>query len=248
MYLVIDNIKVNLKSKEILNNVTFKVKRGEVVGILGKNGVGKSTLLKYIAKLLPNKGKVYLSNKDLHKISNKELAKKLSYVSQTQNGGFLSVYETLLLGRKPYFSFSPSKEDIKKVEQIIEKLNLKDIQNKKTNELSGGELQKVMIAKELVKQSEILLFDEPTNNLDIKNQIEILDYIKETTKKNNLITLIIIHDINLSLKYCDKFMMIKDKKIIYEGDESIITPSTLKEIYEIDAKICIYKERKVVIY
>jgi len=246
MKLIIDNLEFEYKNSSILNNISLELKKGEIVAILGENGAGKSTLLKIIAKVIkPLKGTIYVDNIDIQKLNLKTFGKKIGYVNQKTNGGYLSVFDTLLLGRKIYFNTSPSKEDLKKVESILKRLNLEKKALVATNELSGGELQKVVIARAILQESEVLLLDEPTNNLDIKNQIEILKLIKEISK--NKLTILVLHDINLALKFCNKFIFMKDGKIILEGDKNIVTPNLIKEIYDIETEIIEYKNEKIVI-
>jgi len=246
MKLIIDNLEFKYKSSSILNNISLELKKGEIVAILGENGAGKSTLLKTIAKVIkPLKGTIYLDNIDIQKLNLKTFGKKIGYVNQKTNGGYLSVFDTLLLGRKIYFNNSPTKEDLKKVESILKRLNLEKKALVATNELSGGELQKVVIARAILQESEVLLLDEPTNNLDIKNQIEILKLIKEISK--NKLTILVLHDINLALKFCNKFIFMKNGKIVLEGDKNIVTPSLIKEIYDIETEIIEYKHEKIVV-
>ncbi len=248
MKLKINSLNFSYKSSKILQNITFGAKKGEMVSILGKNGAGKSTLLKNIAKILkPLKGTVYLNEKDLNKLKLKEFAKTVGYVSQKNDITDLNVYDYLMLGRKPYFNFFPKKKDIDKVNEIIEKLDLNNFKSKNINELSGGEFQKIAIARAIVQESKILLLDEPTNNLDLKNQIEILNLIKQITKEKKLITIIIIHDINLSLKYSDRLLFMKDGIIKYECKKNEINEKILKDIYNVNVDICFYKDFPVII-
>jgi iron complex transport system ATP-binding protein len=246
---MVDNLRFCYKSNRILDDISFVLKRGEVVAILGVNGAGKSTLLKTIAKVIkPKKGTIYLGRENLHKLDYSELGKKIGYVNQKSEGGYLSVFDTLLLGRKIYFKSSPKKEDLKKVENILDILDLKKKAFTPTNELSGGELQKVVIARALLQESEVLLLDEPTNNLDIKNQVEVLKLIKFYSKEKNILSILVMHDINLALRFCDKFIFMKDGKIEAEGDKNIINSKLIKDIYEIDVDICKYKEHDVVVF
>lgn len=242
MILKIKDISFSYKSP-ILKNVTFEAQKG-ITAILGKNGTGKSTLLKTMAKiLLPTNGAIYFSGKNLFYLKNKEFVKKISYVSQKQNPNSLNVYEMLLLGRRAYFKFNPTKQDYEIVENVIKKLNLEKIKFTETSKLSGGELQKVAIARAIVQNSDIVLLDEPTNNLDIKNQIEILKLLKSLNK----ISIIVLHDINLAIKFCDKFIFLKNGEIIYQGDKNIINEKLIKEIYEIDVDICYFKNSPIII-
>ncbi len=249
MELVVENLRFCYKSNKILDDISFVLKRGDVVAILGVNGAGKSTLLKTISKTIkPKKGTIYLGKEDLHKLNFEELGKKIGYVNQKSEGGYLSVFDTLLLGRKIYFRNSPKKEDLKKVEDILEILDLKKKAFTPTNELSGGELQKVVIARALIQESEVLLLDEPTNNLDIKNQVEILKLIKSYSREKGILSILVMHDINLALRFCDKFIFMKNGKIEAEGNKSIITPSLIKDIYQIEVDICKYKQTDVVVF
>ena len=243
MKLKIKDISFSYKSTPVLENVNFEVSNG-ITAVLGKNGAGKSILLKTIAKILkPLKGNVYFLEEDLHTLNKKDFVKKLGYVSQKQTPNALNVFEMLLLGRRAYFKYRPSEEDYEIVEKTIEKLNLEKLKLKPTSELSGGELQKVAIARAIVQNSDIILLDEPTNNLDIKNQIEIL----KTLKSLNKIAIVVLHDINLALRYCDKFIFLKDGKIAYEGDKNIVDEKIIKNIYEIDVDICFFKNSPQII-
>jgi iron complex transport system ATP-binding protein len=137
---------------------------------------------------------------------------------------------------------------LKKVENILDILDLKKKAFTPTNELSGGELQKVVIARALLQESEVLLLDEPTNNLDIKNQVEVLKLIKFYSKEKNILSILVMHDINLALRFCDKFIFMKDGKIEAEGDKNVINSKLIKDIYEIDVDICKYKGIDVVVF
>lgn len=249
MKLKINSLNFSYKSSKILQNITFEAKKGEIVSILGKNGAGKSTLLKNIAKILkPLKGTVYLNKTNLNKLKLKEFAKTIGYVSQKNDITELKVYDYLMLGRKPYFKFFPKKEDIDKVNEIIEKLNLNKLKNKQINKLSGGEFQKIAIARAIVQESKILLLDEPTNNLDLKNQIEILNFIKKIAQEKDLIIIMVIHDINLSLKYSDKLLFMKNGLIKYECKTNEMNKNILRDIYDIDVDICFYNDYPVIIF
>jgi iron complex transport system ATP-binding protein len=249
MKFIVENLRFCYKSGRILDDIAFELKRGETVAVLGVNGAGKSTLLKTMARVIkPKKGTVYLGKEDLHKLDYENFGKKIGYVDQKSKGGFLNVFDTLLLGRKIHFKNSPKKEDLKKVEEILEILDLKKKAFSPTGELSGGELQKAVIARALLQESEVLLLDEPTNNLDIKNQIEVLELIKTYSREKNILSILVMHDINLALRFCDKFVFMKNGKVEAEGDKSIINKELIKNIYNIDVDICEYNGNQVIIY
>ena len=247
--LFVDGVEFCYKTEKILDGITFRLNKGESVAILGTNGAGKSTLLKSIAKSTqPKKGCIYVDSQKLSILSFEKLSKIVSYAPQANKGSFLSVFDFLLLGKKHIFGHSPSKKEIKEVANIIDALNLKHISLKPTNQLSGGELQKVVIARAILQDSKIILFDEPTNNLDIKNQMEILSFIQNIVKKRNILAILVMHDINLALKFCNKFIFMKNGKIVYEGDDKIVNKENIKEIYGVDVEIVQINQEKNIIF
>ncbi|ACV24227.1 ABC transporter ATP-binding protein [Methanocaldococcus fervens] len=238
MILSVDGVEFAYRSRKVLNNIKFKVNRGEVVSILGVNGAGKSTLLKCINRILkPKRGTILIDNFDINKLNGLELAKKVGYVPQRAERNFLTVFDTVLLGRKPHIKWEVSEKDLEITHKVLKLLNLEDYALRYTNELSGGELQKVIIARALVQEPQILLLDEPTNNLDLKNQLEVMKLIRDVSKSQNIASIVVMHDLNLALRFSDKFIMLKDGIIYAEGDKSIITPENIKAVYGVDAYI-----------
>ncbi|ABR54406.1 ABC transporter related [Methanococcus vannielii SB] len=238
MIVSVDDVEFKYKSIQILKDVKFEVKSGEIVSILGINGAGKTTLMKCINKILaPKKGTILIENSDLSKINRHDLAKKVGYVPQRSNGNFMTVFDSLLLGRRPHIKWEVSKKDIEITENVLKLLDLEKYALRNTNELSGGELQKVIIGRALVQEPQIILLDEPTNNLDLKNQLEVMKILKEVSKKNNITSIIVMHDINLSLRYCDKFLMLKDGSVFAEGGKEIITSKNIMEVYGVNTQV-----------
>ena len=203
------------------------------------NGSGKSTLLKNIVRVLkPTKGSIRFEGTDLLSMPRKESAKVLAYVEQASvERNNMDVYNAILLGRRPYIQFLPTDKDHSIVEKVIHYLHLEDIAMKGTCELSGGQLQKVLIARALVQDPKILLLDEPTSALDLKNQIDVMNLVKKYCKEKGILTIVSIHDVNLSLNYADNFIMLKDKKIFKYGGMDLITSENLSHVYGIDVKI-----------
>ncbi len=236
--LEINNLTFSYKKKLVFKNINFNVNPGEIVSILGLNGSGKSTLLKTIAKIeIPEKGSIYIDSQNIMKLKGKELAKKIGYLPQKSNGEYITVYDAILLGRKIFFKLNPSNRDYLVVDKIIDLLNIKKIASKFTNELSGGELQKVFIARALVQEPKILLLDEPINHLDIFSKIEIMELIKNIVKSKNLIALIVLHDLNFALNYSDKFLLLKNKTIYGSGVIKNLNENLIKEVFNIKVKI-----------
>ena len=238
MKLSIRGVTFSYGSREVLKDVSFEVQEGEVFSILGVNGSGKSTLLKCISKVLtPKKGTILINNFDIKEMDSSQLPRYVGYVPQKSNGTYMTVFDTLLLGRKPYIKWEASERDIEIVYKVLKLLGLEEHMWRYTKELSGGELQKVVIGRALVQEPEVLLLDEPTNNLDIKNQLEVMEVIRSISKSEGITSVLVMHDLNLALRYSDKFALLKDGKIYAVGGREIITPENIRSVYGIDVYI-----------
>lgn len=244
----VKNISFSYNDNKVLKDISFVLNPGECVGVLGNNGVGKSTLVTCLNKIhVPETGEVYIGGKDILKLRRREVARLVSYVAQKNEISQMTVFDTVLLGRKPYIKWAVAQEDIDLCDDMIEQLGMSAFKLRYINELSGGELQKIMLARALVQQPKLLLLDEPTSNLDPKNQYEMLALVKELAKRHEIGVLIVIHDLSLALWYCDKFLFVKDGSIYEYGDESIITTETISAVYGIESIITEVNGRKIVV-
>ena len=208
------------KGKAILDDISFQLGDGEIGVLLGPNGAGKSTLFQSILGTLKTKrGEILIDGVSQEDSKRKEWARKIAYVPQRIPSSSLSVFETVLLGRMPYFSLSPSKGDKENTAQILDELGLSSFQNKATNVLSGGELQKVAIACALNQNPSLLLLDEPTSNLDIKNSVLLQGLCKKLAKTHRISILIATHDLNSALDLGNRFYFLKEGKLIGQGEE-----------------------------
>jgi len=209
-----------------------------VVTILGRNGSGKTTLLKTINRILkPCRGAVLVEGTPVMTMSNSDIAKTIGYVPQRSGGIRCTVFEAVLLGRKPHIRWQVSAGDLEIVREIISLMGLQENVMRDTTELSGGEFQKVLIARALAQEPKILLLDEPVNHLDIKNQIETLMHIREITDKLHIVSIIVLHDINLSLRFSDKYLLLKDGSIYAFGGREVINEQTIREVFGIDVMV-----------
>ena len=244
----VKNISYAYGRKEVVKNVSFDVHHGECVGILGSNGSGKSTLITCINKIrTPKTGSVYINKQDIYKMSRAETARRISYVAQKSEAAQITVFDTVLMGRKPYIKWSVSQIDIDICNATIEQVGMSDFKLRYVDELSGGELQKVMLARALVQQPTLLLLDEPTSNLDIKNQYEMMALVRKLAVDQGISVLVVLHDVSLAMRYCDKFLFMKSGSIYKYGDESIITEEAIYNVYGIDATITEVNGCKVVV-
>ncbi|QKF82978.1 ABC transporter ATP-binding protein [Halarcobacter ebronensis] len=245
----VKNLNYKVKHKHILKNIVLDTKNTQITAIIGPNGAGKTTFIKLLRNFLPiTSGQIDLAGKSIQSYKNKELSKLISYLPQTTKAVSCSVEDCILLGRKPHMKFFPKKSDYEKCEKIMDELHLSRLKNKNVLSLSGGELQKVLIARSLVQESDILFLDEPINHLDIKNQLEIMDITKKMTKQKKITTFVVLHDLNLAFKYADKILLLKDGENIFYGDKNEINEKILSSAYGVDIELIDYKGEKKVIY
>jgi iron complex transport system ATP-binding protein len=237
--LEIKNVSAGYGDAPVLKDISFRALNGELLMILGPNGCGKSTLLKTIAAILPFTGSIFIDNKNISKFSRRDIAKKLSLLSQTNRLYFpYTVYDTVALGRYAWgnrFANELTREDKNFIDDAIKRMDLWDLKQTYIDRLSGGQLQRVFLARTLAQNPAIILLDEPTNHLDLKNQIELLNYLMTWAKANFKIVIGVFHDINLVAKYADKTILLKDGKIEGMGStEHILNRDLLYSVYDMD--------------
>lgn len=248
MILEINNLKFKYNSHNILNNVNFSVEKGEILVILGPNGVGKTTLLKCINSILKReKGNVYINDKDTFNMNVTEIAKQMSYVAQRTETAKLTAFDAILLGRRPHIKWRVSEDDIKKVDAVIKRLSLEHLSLKYIDQMSGGELQKISLARAFVQETDLFLLDEPTSNLDLKNQAEILGLVKRVVKGHNLAAVMTMHDLNTALRYSDKYLFLQNGSIYGAGHVSQISSDMVESVYGIPVEIMQHKGYPVII-
>ncbi|MDK2918388.1 MAG: iron complex transport system ATP-binding protein [Candidatus Petromonas sp.] len=238
MILSVRGLGFKYPSHEVLQNVSFSVEKGECLAVLGTNGTGKSTLLKCINRILkPQKGTVLIDKHEVQKLSQVKLAQKIGYVSQSNQCFRTTVFDTILIGRKPYIKWDVTKKDLDIVNRTIKMLGLEEYSLRYIDELSGGEFQKVLIARALAQEPKILMFDEPTSNLDLKNQLEVINIIKKVVKSKQISAVVTIHDLNLALRFADKFILLKNGKIFAAGGMEIMTSENIEYVYSVPVKV-----------
>ncbi|MCR8746351.1 ABC transporter ATP-binding protein [Romboutsia lituseburensis] len=233
-----ENIYVKIGNKHILKGIDIDVNKKEFIGIIGPNGSGKSTFLKCIYRnLKPTSGVINLDKIDINKLTVKETAKKISVVSQHNHYNFdFSVEDIVLMGRAPHKKMMErdSLKDYEIVDKALEKVNMEDFKKRSFTTLSGGEQQRIILARALAQQTECLILDEPTNHLDIKYQLQLMNIVKQL----NIEVIAAIHDLNIAAMYCDKIYVLKDGEIVaYGKPNEILTKELIKNVYEVDATI-----------
>lgn len=232
------DVFVTLSKKQIVRGVSVKVRDGEFVGLLGPNGSGKTTLLKSIYRVLkPSGGTVLIDGDDINGLSFRETAKRIGVVSQFNNLSFdLTAQEMVLMGRAPHKKAfeRDTAEDYLIAEDALRRVDMLEFRDRSFLTLSGGEKQRIILARALAQQVEMLILDEPTNHLDIKYQIQIMDVVKSL----GVGVLAALHDLNLTLMYCTYVYVLKDGCVVAEGPtEEVITEKLIKDVYEVDCSL-----------
>ncbi|MCK5164545.1 MAG: ABC transporter ATP-binding protein [Desulfobacula sp.] len=242
MILNVNGLTFHYKSHETLKNINFSIKKGETTVILGPNGVGKTTLLKCLNSILaPQSGDILVKDKNIKEMNIKQIAKEISYVAQKNDPARVTAFDAVLLGRHPHIRFKTNPDDLKKVDAIIKRLNLSHLCLKYLDQMSGGELQKVSIARALVQETDLLLLDEPTSSLDLKNQTDILGLIRHIVKEHHIAAIMTMHDLNTALRYADQYLFLKDKTIYGAGKINDISSKMIEDVYDVRVEIVYHK-------
>ncbi|XES78624.1 MAG: ABC transporter ATP-binding protein [Candidatus Bathyarchaeia archaeon] len=240
MKLEINKLSFSYAGFQVLKEIEIEVKPGEILSIVGPNGSGKSTLLKCINRILKTtQNTVLIDGQDSTKLSLKELSKIMGYVPQNSTSAFaFTVFDVVLMGRKPYIHWNLSERDNEIVAEVLDFLGIGELAMRHFSELSGGEQQKVIMARALAQQPQFLLLDEPTSSLDIKHQLEILCMLKSLTQTNDRSVIVSIHDLNLASRFSDRMVMLRHGQIFALGTpEEVLTEENIDAVYGISCKV-----------
>ena len=240
----IEKLNYSYGRKEVLKELSLDIDENKLTGIIGPNGCGKSTLAKNIIKYINGKFESFkIMDTDIRELTYKKIAQLISYIPQKSiiipN---ISVFDYVLLGRFPLLKNSwdnYSEQDYEIVEKNINLLNIRELKDRNIETLSGGELQKALLARALAQEAKILLLDEPTSALDLNNAVEFMKILKNISIKKNISVIIIIHDLNLASLFCDSLIILKDGRFIEKGSpKEVINEENIKSVYNLDCKVC----------
>ena len=232
----------------VLRGLSLELEQGQIGIVLGKNGSGKTTLFKNILGIHnPKSGKIRFDGKNLMKMSRRERAQRIAYVPQDIRFGELTVFDSVLLGRISHFGLQASQEDYIAVEWILADMGLASFANRNVEALSGGERQKIAIARAMAQEPKLMIFDEPTGNLDIANEQLIIQEAKKLAKQQNIAILSSLHDLNQALYFGDKFFFLKDGVVKYSGGRECVNEAVIRDVFDIDVRIVEIDGQKVIL-
>lgn len=248
MKLTVAHIQFSYNSHPVLSDINFALDRGELMCVMGVNGAGKSTLLKCLNRILkPHSGSVLVDGQDLLPMAQTRVARRMGYVPQHHAQTSLTVFQAVLMGRRPHIRWSMGRRDHEVAEKTLEQMDMAGLAMRPLTCLSGGELQKVAIARALAQSPQVLLLDEPTSNLDLKNQLEVMRLIRRVVKTRSLSAVIAIHDLNMATRFADRFLFLKDGRIQAAASKEEITPEMIREVYGVEVLLKQFEGHTIVV-
>jgi len=246
-----EGLGVSYGDIHVWKDINLDINEPGLVAILGPNGVGKSTFMYTINKILePTEGRVLINGTDVMDMDYKDIAKVIAYVPQQSNETFaMSVLDTVLMGRYPVSGFVTTKEDVQVATKCLKMMGITDLAMRNFNELSAGQHQKVMIARGLAQDPQILMLDEPTSNLDVYHQYYVMKLLRDIAKEKGIIILVICHDLNIASRFSDRLILLSKGVIGADGTaEEVITKENIKNVYDMDTEVITVDGRPYIIY
>ena len=247
MILDVAGLTFNYNNHSVLDGIDFSLSPGELLAVLGPNGVGKTTLLKCINAIhRPAGGAVYVDGQEVLTLSSMAVAGKVGYVAQRTEPSRVTAFDAVLMGRRPHVRWGVSRHDLETVDAALRRLALKELAMRYIDKMSGGELQKVAIARALVQEPRLMLLDEPTSSLDLKNQVEILGIIRRVVSEHKVAAVMTMHDLNTALRYADKCIFLKNGKIFYVGSPLDVDAGIIENVYGVPVDVFKHGDRLLV--
>ena len=231
----------------VLEDVSFQLRQHDICAVMGPNGAGKTTLLRCINGILsPDEGSVTVEGRELKNYSGKEIARLVAYVAQRNQPGMMTAFDSVLLGRKPHIVWKTSRRDLELAHAALHLLDMENLALRYTHRMSGGEYQKVCIARALVQQPRVMLLDEPTASLDLKNQLAILRLLRTVVRGHDMCALVTMHDLNTAFRYADRFLFLKNGTVHAEVERKGITSEIVESVYGVPVEVRWHRDRPFV--
>jgi iron complex transport system ATP-binding protein len=241
MTLEVEGLSFSYGEVENLSGISLQVDGGEVLGIVGPNGSGKTTLIRCISRILvPDSGTVLLDGRDVSGMSRTDIAKEIGFVPQNSVSDQMppSVYEVVLMGRLPYITWNYSDQDREIAWKAMQEMDVSDLASRPFNRLSSGQTQRVLIARAITQGAKLIMLDEPTSNLDVRYQIEVLETIRSTVKRKGISACLIIHDLDLAMRFCDRVLLMNSGRVVALGPTTeVLTPENIESVFGIRTAI-----------
>lgn len=240
MTLSIESVKQGYQGNIVIDDISFDIGKGEMVSVLGPNGSGKSTLIKTVCRILkPISGRVAVDGVSIRDMDPKEFSHVIGYVPQKyMPSDYMTVFDSVLIGRAPYMSWSYSDNDFSHAEKAMDRMGIFELAEKYVNDLSGGQMQKVVLARAIAQDPDYFILDEPTSALDLKNQMLALRTIRNVISNGRSGALVALHDLNLAMHFCDNVILLKDGRIYSSGKPAdAITEDSIREVYGVSSEI-----------
>lgn len=238
MLIKADGVSFAYGERKVIDGISFESPEDRIITILGPNGVGKTTLLKCLCNILkPDQGGVTVDGQALSSMSRMEVARRISYVPQRASATRSTVFDSVLIGRRPHMDWTLSKKDLAITRDVIRSVGLGKLSMRSVDAISGGEFQKVQIARAIVQETKVLVLDEPTSSLDVTNQYMIMRLLLDTVKGRGKCVVMTMHDINLAICFSDELVLMKEGRIVATGPPNIITSDLIHEVYGMEVEV-----------
>lgn len=236
-----DGLVFSYGSSEVLRDVCLDANPGEILGILGPNGSGKTTMLRCINGILtPKQGRIAIDEVDIREMDRTTLSKRVGYVPQNSSNEVCTptVYEVVLMGRRPHVRWEFSDRDRDMVWRAMEEMDVKHLASRRFDQLSSGQVQRVLMARAIAQEVRMLLLDEPTSNLDVKYQIDVMRSIQNQVRTKGIGACAVVHDLDLAMRFCDKAVLLNEGRVLAAGRTiDVLTPWNIRTAYEVDSVI-----------